>query len=133
LIGLVLVSIVAVVATSLVGTAIAQRWLPGCSGAVVAYAAGVNLAACWIAFVPLVMAHRRQARHLPWAVLGTIVIRLVLVGVGAVGAAAAGFWPNKVLAAWLVVFYLVLLAVETGWAVRFVGRGSPGTDGSTRI
>ena len=114
------------------GAAAVGRWAPGWGGSVVVYTAAVNLAACWLAFLPVAAVMNRKRDLLPRAVLAATMMRLALVGIAAMAALASGWWNKKVLAVWLVAFYLALLAVETGWAVRLLRRGTEKTDGSVR-
>ena len=72
----------------------------------------------------------KSLEHVPRAILVSTAVRLVLVGLAALGAGVYGRWAGKVVAIWFIVFYLTLLAVETGWAVRLVNRQFAKADGS---
>jgi hypothetical protein len=127
--GLVLISLLVAVLVGSIGAGATGRWLPGWGGSVIAVAGAANLAACWLAFVPIARAVQSQER-LPRAIIVSTVVRLVLVGLAALGAGVYGPWAAKVVAIWFIAFYLVLLAVETGWAVRLVNRQPKRTDRS---
>ncbi len=87
---------------------------------VVAYCGGVNLAAGWLAFVPVVLVRRRRKDYVPQALLAATTIRLFLVA----GATLAAMWSDWydwwTLSVWMIAFYIAMLVVETGFAVRFV-------------
>lgn len=87
-------------------------------GGVLWFAALVNLAACWLAFVPFAVAKARFANHLFEAALAAMPIRLLLVGGVSLWGLWEGPWPRGPLVTWMVAFYLALLAAETGWTVR---------------
>lgn len=127
--GLVSISLLVAVLVGGIGAGVTDRWLPGWGGPVIALAGAANLAACWLAFVPIARAVKSQER-LPRAIIVSTAVRLVMVGVAAVGAGLYGPWAGKVVAIWFIAFYLALLAVETGWAVRLVNRQFAKADGS---
>ncbi len=130
--GLVILSLVVVGLVGGIGSAIASWRFPGWGGKVIVVAAGVNLLACWLAFLPLAAALRWARRALPQAVVSATAIRLVLVSLVGWAVCVFGYWRAEVLVIWLVVFYLSLLSVETVWAVRLVNRRTGNTDGSTK-
>ena len=99
----------------------------------IVFAASVNLGTCWLAFVPVATTLSRRRGGGVEAILAATVIRLLLVMGTALGAGLAGVWPTKVLAVWLAVFYLLLLSVETGWAIRLANRWPEGAEGPAAV
>jgi len=95
--------------------------------------AGINLGACWLAFVPIVVVSRRYPGFVPQAVLGATSIRLFVVASATLALSRWGPWSMMRLAGWMVVFYLSLLAVETGLSVRLLNRGSKNMHGCAAI
>lgn len=131
MIRLLLTSLVVVVLLGVTGVLVTARWAPEWGGQVVVFAAGVNLAACWAAFVPMILVRRKRADHLAQAALGATAVRLLVVAAAMLVAMLRGPWWTMALAAWMVIFYLALLAVETGWTVRLLARSPDATDGCT--
>ncbi|HSW45577.1 MAG TPA: hypothetical protein VLM89_08400 [Phycisphaerae bacterium] len=123
-------SLLAVLAVGAAGVVLTQRWNPALGGAVIVFAAGVNVAACWLAFWPVSKALCRGFEKVIGAILIATLTRMALVGGAAAMAGAWGPWPGKALATWVVVFYLCLLAVETWWAARLIRRRHEEMDGS---
>jgi hypothetical protein len=111
----------------------AARGAEGWTGGVLWFAALVNLAACWLAFIPFAVARARSKDLMFEMALAAMPVRLFL----AVGALLWGLWHGPwsagPLMLWMVAFYLALLAVETGWMVRLMHAKSEqsAADGST--
>lgn len=84
--------------------------------------AGINLGACWLAFVPMVVVARRWPDYVPQAAMGAIVIRMMIVVPATFAVFRLGFWPTMPLTLWILMFYLALLAVETMLAVQLMNR-----------
>ena len=100
-----------------------QRWFPDQPDLVVYLAAGINLVAGWISFVPLALVSRSQLKeYVPQAALGAMVIRILIVAFALLGVTLWGPWDNQAVSIWMLVFYLVLLVVETIIALRWVRR-----------
>jgi hypothetical protein len=97
----------------------AGRW-PAWTGGVVYFAAGVNLAACWLSFLPVSIVRRKRPSYVPQAALGATVIRLLAVASGTFAAIRYAWWPGWPVAVWVTAFYLSLLAVETVILVRLM-------------
>jgi hypothetical protein len=97
--------------------------------------AGINLGACWLAFVPsAIVSHSRRYRsYLPQAILGGTTIRLLVVAPATMALIEWSTWPMMPLTIWMVVFYLSLLAVETVLAVRLLNRESKTMDGCAAV
>ena len=100
------------VITSLTGATVAK-------GAAV-YSGGTNLLAGWLSFVPVAVVRRRRRDYLPHAVLAATTIRLLLVALATFVAMSKGWYGMWALAVWVIAFYLGMLVVETGFAVRLV-------------
>lgn len=120
MIRLVLISLLAAVVVSTVALVVGPRISAGWGWELVGLCGGLNLAASWLAFVPVACVQRRRPDYLPQAVLGATVIRLLVVAFGTLGAMLAGRWPMMPLSILMVVFYLVLLVVETTLSVRLL-------------
>lgn len=118
MIRLMLLSLLVVVVVAGAGWWItASRW-PAWAGGVVYFAAGMNLAACWLSFLPVVVVRRRRPSYVPQAALGATVIRVLAVASGTFAAIRCGWWPCWPVAVWVVIFYVSLLVVETVAVVR---------------
>jgi hypothetical protein len=104
------------------GVGVTAWRIPAWGGSVIVVAAAINLAACWLAFIPIAAAMRWSKEMLPQAVMGATTIRLMLATLAGWITCAFGPWRADVLVIWLVVFYLALLMIETIWAVRLVNR-----------
>lgn len=126
--GFILISLLAVALPTLVAL-----WVIGESsmwgGSVVVFAGGVNLLGGWLAWVPVFVVQHHAPAALPQGVLAATVIRLMVVGTATLAGMATGWWPVTPLAAWLVIFYLIVLVVETGWAVSLMARWEPTSPG----
>jgi hypothetical protein len=127
--GLVSISLLVAVLVGGIGAGVTERWLPGWGGLVIVAAGAANVGACWLAFVPVARAAKSPQR-LPRAIVVSTVMRVGLVSLAALGVGVYGPWAAKVVAVWFIAYYLALLAVETGWAVRLVNRQLKGTDRS---
>ena len=127
--GLVWISRRVAVLVGCVGAGVTGYWLPGWGGPVIAVAGAANVAACWLAFVPVARAAQSMDRLLR-AIVASMVMRLALVGLAAVGTGVCGPWAAMSVGIWFIAFYLPLLAVETWWAVRLVNRRFARADGS---
>ncbi|HEX6201630.1 MAG TPA: hypothetical protein VF100_01430 [Thermoanaerobaculia bacterium] len=123
----------AAVAVAAIALLAAAGWLPmrrlaGADGVTaMLVACGINLAASLVAAVPVARAARRRgeggtgdARGVV-AALGAMAIRFVTVSAATVAAALAGIAPVAPLLVWAAVSYLVLLVVDTAWAVHTLG------------
>ena len=115
LLSLLVVGLVGGVGSLLAGSRAAE-W----GGAVLYFSAGLNLAGCWLGYVPIEIARRVQADWLPQAALGATVIRLLIVASGTLLAITQEWWPLRPLSVWMIVFYLSLLAVETVVVVKLL-------------
>ena len=85
-------------------------------------AAGICLAAAFVAAVPLVVAARRWPTYVGQAALGGTVIRLLVTGALTVGYQVSRPVHLQSLLVWLVVLYLLLLAVETTLGIVVVRK-----------
>ena len=128
MIRLVAISGVVVLLIGAIGWALAARWSAEWTGSVLVFGAGLNLAACWMSFVPIVLVQRTHREYIPQAALGATVIRLLTVAAGTLAALSFGWWPMWPLSIWIVLFYLVLLIVETAVIVRLVAKTFSKTD-----
>lgn len=120
--GLIALSLLVVMVVGGVGAVVTAWWIPAWGGSVIAVAAGINLAACWLAFIPIAVVMRRTRAWLPQAVMGATAIRLLFASAAGWVACALGPWATNALVIWLLVFYLAMLAIETVCAVRLVTR-----------
>jgi len=109
-----------VLIVGLLGWPIAVRWSPERVGGVILFSAGINLAACWVSFVPIMIVRRKCRSYLPQAALGAMTIRLLVVAGTMLTAMTVGDWPTMALSVWMTVFYLALLVVETTVTVRLL-------------
>ncbi len=94
----------------------AESW----TGGVLWFAALVNLAACWLAFIPFGVARVRSSGLMFEMALAAVPIRLLLACGALLWGIWHGPWPAMPLMLWMVIFYLALLAVETGWMIRLM-------------
>ena len=120
LLGLAVIVLIGGGAECVLGRAAPPGRMEDWRGGVLWFAALVNLATCWLAFVPFAVAKARFADHLFEAALAAMPIRLMLAGGASLWGLWQGPWPRGPLVTWMVVFYLALLAVETGWMIRQV-------------
>ncbi len=120
--GLIALSLLVVMVVGGIGAVVTAWWIPAWGGSVIAAATGINLTACWLAFIPIAVVMRRSRAWLPQAVMGATGIRMLLASAAGWAACALGPWGTNALVIWLVVFYLALLAIETVCAVRLVTR-----------
>jgi hypothetical protein len=104
------------------GLLVTVRWLPDWGMEVLFVAAGINLIAGWVSFVPLMVVQRRHREYLPQAALSMTAMRILLAGSALLALLAWGSWDDWSLSIWTLGFYLPLLAVETFMAVRVVKR-----------
>ena len=111
-------SALVVVIAGLAGVGITQV-RPEWGGTVVFFCGGVNLAAGWLAFLPVVIVQKKKREYLPQAVLAASVIRLMVVSSATLAAITLGCWATMPLSVWMILFYMMLLAVETLIAVRW--------------
>ena len=84
----------------------------------VAFCAAVNLVACWLSFLLIVVVRRTNPDYLMQAALAGIVVRMMIAGSAAMIALSFGPWPSWPLSIWMIVFYLALLIVETMSAIK---------------
>lgn len=98
-----------------------HQWFPGQPDSVIYIAAGVNLLAGWISFIPLALVSRSQlTEYVPQAAMGAMVIRILIVAFVLLGLMTWGPWDSQAVSISMVVFYLALLIVETIIALRLV-------------
>ncbi len=98
-----------------------HRWFPDQPDSVVYVAAGVNLVAGWVSFIPLALVSRsRMTEYVPQAAMGAMVIRILIVAFVLLGLMTWGPWASQAVSIWMLVFYLALLIVETIIALRLV-------------
>jgi len=127
--GLVVLSLAVVIAVGGIGRRVVAAWVSeesvaAWTGGVVVFAGLVNLLACWASFVPFAVLRAMKATNLLLeAGLLAMGIRLSLVIGVMLVATFEPPWPITILGSWISVFYVTLLAVETGWVVRLSRRG----------
>ena len=126
---LLLVSSLVVVLVGGVGWHVARRWVPAWGPDVVWVAAGLNLVACWMSFVPIAVVHRKKAEYLPQAALAAMAARFLIAAFGLLALMTFGPWDTFALSIWTVVFYLSLLVVETVATIRLQRRAEVDTPG----
>lgn len=131
MIKLVLISTAVVLAIGGGAGFVGTHWDLGWGIPLIAFAAGINLLACWLGLVPVVWAYRRARLWFPHAVAVATGIRLLIVLSATLAAMSFGPWRALTLAAFVAVFYFALLVVETGWTLRLVNRDPGTTSGCT--
>ena len=95
----------------------------GGSGAVSAMFAGcgVSLVGSLLGAIPFTWARRDSARDVSQAILLSTALRFLAVILLAVSLALSGWFQRVPLLVWVAISYLVLLMVDTGFAVRVSG------------
>ncbi len=95
------------------------RKLAGDSGLIgMAAGCGVSLLASWLGAVPIVMASRGDAKALGLVVMGSMAIRFLVVLVGTLVLALGTDVAKTPFLLWIGISYVVLLVVDTRFAVR---------------
>ncbi len=95
------------------------RKLSGDSGLIAMTAGcGVSLLASWLGAVPVVMLSRGGAKTLAPAVMGAMAIRFLVVLVGTLVLALGTDLAKTPFLLWIGISYVVLLVVDTRFAVR---------------
>lgn len=95
---------------------------------IVVYCASVNLVACWLSFLLIVVVRRTKPDYLMQAALGGILVRMMVAGGATLVALTLELWPSWPLSIWMIVFYMALLVVETMSAIK--AQVPPPTDRS---
>jgi hypothetical protein len=131
LIRLIVVSSLVAALVAVGGWWVAASRSPEWRGAVLWFSGGVNLSACWLAFVPIAWVRRKHATFAPQAALAATVIRLLVVASATMAGIRWGWYPFWPLAVWMMTFYLSLLLVETVLVVR-VMREACASEGQVR-
>jgi len=114
-----------------IGWQVARSWLPAWGPNVVWVAAGLNLAACWLSFIPIAAVHHRKPDYLPQAALAAMAIRFLTAAFGLLALMTFGPWDTFALSIWTGVSYLSLLVVETVATIRLQRPAHTDTCGGT--
>jgi hypothetical protein len=95
----------------------------GGRGAVVGMLAGcaISLIGSFVGSIPIVLALHGPARRMPQAVLTSTALRFLVVLLLALSAALSGWFDRAPLLVWVAISYVLLLAVDTVFAVRLSG------------
>lgn len=120
MIAFLLISTLLVAALTGIGWSVTGRWRPEWGTQVLLVAAGINLAAAWVAFLPVALVRKKRFAYVPQAALAGMTLRILIAAFALLAAMRWGPWDATALSIWMLVFYLSLLAVETAFAVRLV-------------
>ena len=94
---------------------------PSALGAMVAGVA-ISLVAGCLGSIPIALAGQRDATKTPQAILAATVLRFLAVLALAASVLLSGWFDRAVLAFWVGLSYLVMLVIDTMYAIHVVAR-----------